>query len=110
MRQAIHVKIMPTAFPGGVRLKAKAHAGTMIVPWDNNLDSEANVIAARDQLCAKLGWTAEAGYRWVGARLPDGSYAFVESDVPTATTYSRSEIVNGTGFEPGVRFRVVNEG
>lgn len=44
-----------TAFKGS-RIKARTCGGSLVVPWDHALDTEANYAHAAEQLCEKMGW------------------------------------------------------
>jgi hypothetical protein len=69
MRQAITTKyIGPTNYRGS-RVKATAYAGSIVVPWDSDLDVDANHEAAARALSAKYGWPWKNVY---GGSLPDG--------------------------------------
>jgi hypothetical protein len=60
--QAIKTKyIGPTDFKGS-RVKAECDALTIVVEWDDALDTEANHIAAAKQLCQRLAARNEKAY------------------------------------------------
>ena len=68
--QAIKTKyIGPTNYRGS-RVKAECEALTIIIGWDDALDSEANHIAAARELCNRMVKRNEklygngAGYSW----------------------------------------------
>jgi hypothetical protein len=65
--------IGPTHFKGG-RIKAATYGGTLTVPYDHKLNSEANHAAAAKALAVKLGW---CGHWFMGAMHNDTGYCFV---------------------------------
>jgi hypothetical protein len=76
MRQAIVTKYLgPTNYRGS-RIKAKAFAGTVTVPYDCSKSAEDNHAKAAKALALKFGWTGH----WHGGGTPEGTgYVFVNS-------------------------------
>jgi len=73
--QAITTKYLGATDFHGSRVKAKAQAGSVTVPWDDALDVEDNHKQAADRLRFKLGWAGT----WACGALPDDTgYAFVK--------------------------------
>ncbi len=69
MRQAIETKyIGPTNFRGA-RVKARAQAGSITIPWDDALDVDANHDAAARAFAEKYGWQGS----WYGGAKADGT-------------------------------------
>ena len=58
----------------GSKVRATGFRGSVTVPYDSALDSEANHRAAVVALCAKLGWDAD---RFFGGGMTDGRWAWV---------------------------------
>lgn len=56
MAQAIQTKFLGPTNHKGSRVKATCDAGSAVVSWDYNLDTEGNHRAAAWTLCAKLAW------------------------------------------------------
>ena len=54
--QAIRTRYIGPTNVRGSRVKADCEAGSITLDWDDAMNSEANHIAARDALLAKLGW------------------------------------------------------
>jgi hypothetical protein len=54
--QAIETKYIGPTDHRGARVKASAEAGSVTVPWDHALSSEANHDAAARALILKYGW------------------------------------------------------
>lgn len=80
MRQAIVTKYLgPTNFKGS-RIKASASAGSIVVNWDHDRDTDENYRAAAMALVKKFEWD-KLTYKtkWVGGCLPCGSYCFVDA-------------------------------
>lgn len=75
-RQAITTKYLGPTNTRGSRIKASAWAGSVTVPYDDELDQmEAHAAAAR-ALIEKLGW----GGSWRGGGSPTGcGYVFVNA-------------------------------
>lgn len=75
--QAIITKFMPATDFKGARYKATAEAGSVIVPYDHSVNTEANHIAAAKALCKKMGWVPAADNRYtetVAGYLKAGQY------------------------------------
>ena len=74
VRQAIVTKyIGPTNFRGA-RIKARAAAGTLTIPYDHALNIEQNHAKAAKAFALKLKWP---GF-WVQGGMPDDSgYCFI---------------------------------
>lgn len=70
--QAIVTKYLgPTNFRGS-RVKASAQAGSIIINWDDALNSEENHDLAANKLAIKFGWLQHS--RFIGyGELPDGT-------------------------------------
>jgi len=76
MRQAIVTKWHGPTNYSGSRIKAKAAAGSITVPWDYALNVADNHTAAARALVEKLEW---AGV-WSGGGMPSGDgYVFVDA-------------------------------
>lgn len=74
MRQAIVTKYLPVTNTKPSRVKATAEAGSVILSWDNALNTDQNHAKAANALAEQKGW---AGH-WRGGALPDHSgYCFV---------------------------------
>lgn len=79
MRQAIETKFLGPTNVRGSRIKATAQAGSVTVPYDHALNSEANHTAAAVALCAKFGWKGTI----MGGGKADGRgnvFVFVDGD------------------------------
>lgn len=77
--QAIVTKYLgPTNYRGS-RVKATCQAGSLILPWDDALDVEANHDMAASALRTKLGWDLNVHGERAGTRkmcrgaLPDNT-------------------------------------
>lgn len=69
MKQAITVKYLcPTNFRYS-RLKAKALAGSLTIPWDYALGNEGNYREAALALCRSLGWPEDVTGGWVDDKI-----------------------------------------
>jgi len=68
MRQAITTKYIGPTDHRGSRVKATAQAGSIVVGWDDALDSDDNHTAAARALARKYGWSGLL----VGGGAPDG--------------------------------------
>lgn len=75
MRQAIVTRYIGPTNSMGPRVRAKAQAGSIMVPWDHAIDVDDNHTAAAEALADKFGWL-DRGSKLVGA-LPDGTVAHV---------------------------------
>lgn len=54
--QAIVTKYLGPTNHRGARVKAQCQAGSIVIPWDDALDTDANHDAAARALICKLGW------------------------------------------------------
>jgi len=83
MRQAIVTRYLGPTDHRGARIKARADAGTITIPWNHAQDIEANHTTAAETLATKLGWVGEhTDWQLVGGGLPDGTgnaYVLVRS-------------------------------
>jgi len=52
--QAIKTKYISATDYKGTRIKAECDALTIIVSWNDSLDTEANHVAAAHELCARM--------------------------------------------------------
>ena len=80
--QAIVTKYLGPTNYHGARVKAKAQAGSLTLPWDNALDIDDNHEKAARALALRHGWLDNGG-KLVGGGLPDGSgnaYVFTRCD------------------------------
>ena len=66
--QAITTKYIPATNFRGSRIKASCQAGSIILHWDDSMNSENNHRNAAMQLAGKLGWHGQ----WYGGGMPDG--------------------------------------
>lgn len=73
MRQAILTKYIPPSANRGARIRAKAFAGEIIVPWSHEFNVEQNHERAANLLIEKMDWKDTA---IVGGQLFDGNYVF----------------------------------
>jgi hypothetical protein len=88
MLQAITTKFLGPTDSRGARVKARAQAGSVTVPWNHALGVEDNHIRAAQALAIKMDWQGN----WRGGALPDDTgYAFVRS----------SAVVSGHAFAMG---------
>lgn len=73
-RMAIVTKFLPPTNYRGARVKARAEAGSIVLPWNYELNVINNHRAAALALMTKLGWD------WPIAEgpLPGSGYVFVE--------------------------------
>lgn len=86
MFQAIVTKYIGPTNTRGSRVKATAAAGTITLPWADNLNSEENHSAAARALANKFGW----GGAWHGGGLPNNSgNVYVSSTTPVFCTLSQ---------------------
>ena len=72
--QAIVTKYIGPTNVRGSRVKASAQAGSIILNWDDALNSDANHCAAAIALATRLDWNYGI---WHGGGLPDGCMAWV---------------------------------
>lgn len=72
--QAIHTHFIGPSNVRGSRVKARADAGSVTIPWDHALDIEANHAAACRALVDKLGWNYGD---WFGGSAFDKGYCWV---------------------------------
>lgn len=84
MRQAIETKFLGPTNSRGARIRVKAQAGRMTVPWDHAFDPQENHYAAALAFAGKRGWYGRISGgtwppgRWVGgAKADDTGYVFV---------------------------------
>jgi hypothetical protein len=73
--QAIETKYLGPTDMRGSRVRAKAEAGSVIVPWDHALSLDENHTRAAQRLATKLGWRG----KWVGGTLPSGVRCYVNA-------------------------------
>jgi hypothetical protein len=73
--QAILTKNLGPTNTKGSRIKATAQAGSIILSWDDTLNSDENHYSAALQYATRMGWLVRA--RLVPGCLPDGSYCHV---------------------------------
>lgn len=71
--QAITTKYLSATDFLNARIKATCQAGTLTLPWDDALDSEANHDAAAIALADKLGWREGWHGDMVRGALPSGN-------------------------------------
>jgi hypothetical protein len=64
--QAIVTKFLGPSNTRGSRIKARAAAGSITIPYNHSLNSQANHVAAASALAEKLGWN---GF-WISGGLP----------------------------------------
>lgn len=78
--QAIQTRYFGPTNVRGSRVKASAQAGSIMLDWDDALDSDANHCAAALALARKLNWTYGT---WHGGGMPKGDgCVFVCADRP----------------------------
>jgi len=84
--QAITTRYFGPTNVRGSRVKATCQAGSVTLHWDDALNADDNHLAAARALAAKFKWTG----KWHAGGLPDGSYAFVCSDIggPAFVSYA----------------------
>jgi hypothetical protein len=73
MFQAITTKYLGPTNTKGSRVKATAAAGSVILGYDDAMNSQENHTQAALQLANKYGWKGT----WHGGGLNDGGYVFV---------------------------------
>lgn len=69
MSQAILTKYLGPTNTRGARVKAYAQAGSVTIPWSDELDVDANHLKAATCLAFKFGWKGTL----IGGGLPDSS-------------------------------------
>jgi len=74
-RQAIETKYFGPTNTLGARISAKYAGGSMVMPWDHELDISQNHAKAAQLLISKLGWGECNDY--VMGSLPGRGYCFV---------------------------------
>lgn len=90
--QAIQTKYMNPTNVRGSRIKAICGAGTIIVPYDSELDPLANHEAAAQALCDKLGWTEANSFpHTVAGQLADGTW--VHTFLPCAYAKAKRAVL-----------------
>jgi hypothetical protein len=72
--QAIETKYMGPTNTRGSRIKATAAAGSVMVPFDYQLNPDGNHKAAADALIAKMGWQGTFAQ---GGNVKGDGYVFV---------------------------------
>lgn len=72
--QAIKTRYCGPTDTKGSRIRASCDGGSVSVPYDSALDTDANHYAAVKKLCDKLGWDAA---RFFGGNLATGGFAWV---------------------------------
>jgi hypothetical protein len=72
--QAIETRYLRATNTKGARIKATAWAGSVTVPYDHALNTDANHKAAADALIAKMGWIGEFAQ---GGNVKGDGYVFV---------------------------------
>lgn len=84
MRQAIVTKYQGPTERRGSTIKATAFAGSIILPWDHELDLEGNSRIAARALIEELEWP---DFALVVGCLPKGGYVYImltpETQVPS---------------------------
>lgn len=65
--QAITTKFINPTDTKGSRVKAKAFAGSLTLPWDHALNPDGNHAAAAQALATKMKWNG----LWIGGGMPD---------------------------------------
>lgn len=89
MRQAIQTKYLgPTNFRGS-RVKASCQAKSIILAWDNALNSDRNHQRAASMLAHQMGWSGA----WVGGALVGPGFVFVQDDHDGFTVSDKSGFV-----------------
>ena len=76
-RQAIETKFMGPTNTKGSRVKASCAAGSLIVQWQHELNSDENHLRAAKLLQTKLNW--DKYNRLHGGVLKSGVYVFVQN-------------------------------
>jgi len=67
--QAIVTKYFGPGNVKGSRIKATASAGSVTIPYDHSLNTDANHAKAAEALARKFSWV---GY-WCGGGMPEGN-------------------------------------
>lgn len=77
--QAIVTRYFGPTNTRGARVKATAEGpvGSVMLRWDDALDSYGNHVKACEALIARLGWDGV----WYGGAMASG-YVFVDTDIP----------------------------
>ena len=84
MFQAITTKYLGPSNVRGSRVKATCAAGSIILTWDDALNSQDNHERAAQRLAEKYGWRGT----WHAGGLNSGGYVFVcQSDTPSFTIH-----------------------
>jgi hypothetical protein len=102
--QAIETKFLEPTNHNGARIRVRAQAGAMTVPWDYDLNPEENHIEAAKAFALKWGWLGQ----WSGgARADDRGYVFVHvgrgvalsvvGEPPQASQRTRDQVSNFKG-------------
>jgi hypothetical protein len=73
MFQAIQTRYWGPTNTKGAKIRARADAGRLDVPYDHALDAQQNHRAAAEAFAKARGWQGKL----IGGALHDGSYAFV---------------------------------
>lgn len=71
--QAIQTRYLRPTDTKGARIKAWAEAGSVTIPYPHELSGQAVYRKAAQLLADRFGWN----YKYLGAQLPTGDYAFV---------------------------------
>jgi hypothetical protein len=71
--QAIQTRYFGPTDVKGARIKAFAEAGSVTISYPHELSGQAVHRKAAEALAAKFGWN----YKYLGAQLSNGDYAFV---------------------------------
>lgn len=78
--QAIETRYIPASSTKPARVKAIAHAGTVMMSWDHELNAEANHARVAMALVRKYGWIPEKGKfpaTWAAGALPSNRSGYV---------------------------------
>lgn len=83
--QAIVTKFIGPTNTLGARIKAKASAGSVTMPWDHSFSIEANHAKAAQTLADKLEWSG----KWFQGGMPDDTgYVFVSAARDSLSAFS----------------------